>query len=71
MYVCVYVCMFMYVCMYSHTNLYISKSMLHNNADVRQCSYFELGLPVGKQFIFRETWDSKETKLTVSFGTSL
>ena len=31
---------------FSHTNPYISKSMLRKNADVRQCSYFELGLHV-------------------------
>ena len=29
---------------FPHTNPYISKSMLRNDADVRQCSYFELGL---------------------------
>ena len=29
---------------FSHTNPYISKSMLRNNDDVRQCLYFELGL---------------------------
>ena len=48
---------------FPHTDPYISKSMLGNNADVHQCSYFELGLPVVQRKQFRRLQQQQGSSL--------